>query len=417
MDLKITGIKPLTGQIELPGDKSVSHRAVLIAALSKGESIIHFINNGRDVKSSINAVKTLGASIMEDSQSLYIKGFENPRSNVILNCGNSGTTMRLLSGILSSYEGQFRLIGDESLSKRPMDRIKVPLELMGAKINCELNGFCHPPLLINGTMLKAIKYDMPLASAQVKSAILLAGLRADGITTVVEPIPTRAHTEEILEMAKIKVVRKENEVRVFPGKPEAFELSVKKDPSQAAFWVVAALIVKDSQLRIPEFYKDKTRSYFLDVLIRAGVKFVNNGDFLTVGNQELNPLFVKEDEVPFVIDEIPILSVCAAFIKGRSVFSKVSELRVKETDRLSQIISLIKTMGAVAYCQDDDIIIQGTDKLTPFTFDPQGDHRMAMAAAVAACGITGESRIKEADCIEISDPLFLKNLKDLKCLE
>jgi len=416
MDIELNGIKALKGKVILPGDKSISHRALLTASLSKGICKIQNLNRGQDVMATLDAVKKLGATVNQTKDSLELQGFSNPISAQI-NCQNSGTTMRLLCGILSGYEGHFVLKGDESLSKRPMDRVKKPLELMGAKINCNGNKSCVAPLEIFGRPLKGITYRLEIASAQVKSAILFAGLRAKGATTVIEDIPTRTHTEDILKKAGAKLEISQSNgsknITVYPGEVNPFTIEIPCDPSQGAFWIVAGLINPETDLEIPLFYMDNTRSYFLEVLKRSGANFLIKEDKILPSFQNLSPLTVKANEVPLVIDEIPILAVAAAFIDGVSLFENVGELRVKETDRVLQICELVTAMGASGKTKDDNLYISGSKFLRPFEFDPKGDHRIAMAAIIAGCAIKGLSKIKSVECITISDTTFLKNLNEL----
>lgn len=432
----IAGRKKISGSCVPPPDKSITHRAVFFAALSPRSSRIKNPLLSGDCLSTIRCFQKLGVPIKIKKNEVRIsagaknaagfRAFKKPDSD--LDCGNSGTTMRLISGVLSAQPFRSRLIGDASLSKRPMKRVIEPLRKMGAMIDAR--GGNVAPLMIQGrTPLKAIAWRSPVASAQVKSSILLAGLFADGLTTVREPAKSRDHSERMLKSlgAKISFDEKKNfgsnTVLIFGGaKLKGLNITVPGDFSSAAFFIAAALIVPGSELILRQVNLNPTRIGFLNVLKRMGaVVSVENlrrianepvGD-IRVQYSLLKGVTVLESEVPSIIDEIPILAVVATQAKGETVISGAEELRVKESDRLAAIVSELKKMGARIKEKKDGLIIDGPSVLNGSRVRSFDDHRMAMSLAVAALVAKGRTVIKGFDCVRISFPGFLSQLKKL----
>lgn len=392
------GGRALRGRLRAPGDKSVSHRALLIAARAQGRSRIRGLSNGDDVRHTLEAVVSLGAAVERAGGELYVDGgverLGEPAE--VLDVGNSGTGIRLLAGYVAALDGLVVLEGDESIARRPMDRVAVPLRLMGASVDGRQGGRL-PPLAVRGGRLSGIDYTLPVASAQVKSAVLLAGLGAEGATTVREAVPTRAHTEEMLAAAGADIEVRQGEagssVTLRPGLLHAGDIEVPADPSQAAFWAVAACIVPGSELVLEDVYVGRGRAGFIDVLVRMGAKIqlanqdpVRHTADLHVVAGPLVATEVRGTEVASLIDEIPVLAVAAAFAEGTTVFADATELRVKETDRVATTVELLDALGCRAEPAVDGLVVTGAGgaPLKGGAVDSYGDHRIAMAGAVAA---------------------------------
>jgi 3-phosphoshikimate 1-carboxyvinyltransferase len=428
--LLIRGGRALTGVVRVPGDKSISHRGLLIGALAEGDSSLQGISNGEDVKHTLACVRALGAEVHEDAGALGVtrvvggdSRLKDPRAP--LYAGNSGTTMRLLAGVLASKPWSVELTGDESLSARPMDRVALPLGLMGASVEGR-GPRCLPPIRVTGPappqLLEGIEYTLPVPSAQVKSAILLAGLAADGETVVREPVRSRVHTEEVLAMAGADMSAgfEDGEwvVRLRPCALSAFQLEVAGDPSQAAFFVVGATLTEGSDVLVDHVYDGPARTGFVDVLFRMGAdievaeiaSYAGSGRVVSIRarHSRLQGTEVQASEMPG-LDEVPVLSVAAALAEGTTVFRGVGELRVKESDRLAACRELALLLGASAEVRGDDLVIEGTRSPRPFALDAHGDHRMAMAAAVAGLGVRpalGPSRVVGWSSVRTSYPGF-----------
>ncbi len=429
--LEISGGHPLVGSVQVPGDKSISHRALLIGALAEGSSVARGISQGEDVVRTEVAVRDLGAVVRHGMGS---SGTARDRVTTIeggisrlsepsghIDCGNSGTTIRLLAGVVASRDWQVTLDGDESLSSRPMDRIAIPLRLMGASVNGH-GPRSTPPLVIKGGGLQGIDYSPPQASSQVKSCVVLAGLLASGETVVREAVATRRHTEELLELCGADIEElfegASHVVRIRRSILQPFELDVPGDPSQAAFWVVAACLVAGSEVRLPGIYVGEGRRGFLDVLARMGANVrevgTSPGDGGIAGTADLlakhGPLAATDVDAAEItgLDEVPVLAVAASVAEGTTTFRGVSELRVKESDRLSGIVDLLSSFGARAEIRGDDLVVHGSHHLSPGDFRASGDHRMAMAAAVAASAAVGNttSVIRGWDSVSTSYPTF-----------
>ncbi|HWF20607.1 MAG TPA: 3-phosphoshikimate 1-carboxyvinyltransferase [Acidimicrobiales bacterium] len=390
--MQVRGGNALVGSVHVPGDKSISHRALLLAALAEGESTITGLSDGDDVHRTLVAIRALGAEVTEDDGTVRVIGGRARLHSVAepLDLGNSGTGMRLMAGVLAGIEGTTVLTGDASLMSRPMDRVAEPLEEMGASVAGQ-GERCLPPVEISGGHLRAIDYRPPMASAQVKSAVLLAGVAAEGETVVREPVPTRTHTEDMLARAgaTISVTDEGGDrvIRVQRSDLRPGTTSVPGDPSQAAFWIVGGLVVPGSTVTVSDVYLGPQRTGFLDVLRRMGADIEvrdQSGETGTVVSRTsaLRGTEIRAEEIPS-LDEVPILAVAAAVAEGRSRFLDVGELRIKESDRLAGTVVMLDALGAEASVDGDDLIVTGGATIRAAQFDSAGDHRMAMAMAIA----------------------------------
>ena len=409
----------LVGHIAVPGDKSISHRAVLIGALSEGETRIRGFGRSGDTEATVRAMRALTVGI-EDVASdelvvhgVGLRGLRSPGEPI--DCGNAGTLIRLLTGILAGQAGRFELTGDDSLRSRPMDRVAEPLARMGAHIETA-NGL--PPLVIEGSdTLRGIDYALPVASAQVKSAILLAALNADRPTTVAEPTPTRDHTELMLAAAGARVRRRPNSVSIEPaGRLALREVMVPGDFSAAAPFIVAATLLAGSELTIHDLGLNPLRTGLLDVLERMGARLsVYNrrkvggelvGD-LEVRSAELVGTEVAPEEVPRLVDELPLFALAAAFARGESRVRGAGELRVKETDRIETVTNGLRTLGVRVRANDDGFGVTGVPSRPRGGRMPSaGDHRIAMLAAVAGLVSREGVEVGESEAVAISFPGF-----------
>ncbi len=421
--LLVDGGRPLVGTVRVPGDKSISHRALLLAALAEGHSTISGLSAGGDVARTAAAVVALGARVAMDGSECVVEGGRTRLAapDVELDLGNSGTGMRLLAGVVATLPGTTVLTGDASLRGRPMDRIAAPLALMGATFS-GVGSRCLPPIRVTGGSLHAIDYSPPMASAQVKSAVLLAGLDADGETVVREAVATRAHTEEMLAAAgadiTIEATGRGRVVRLRRSTLRATTYLVPGDPSQAAFWVVGAQLVEGSRVVVADVDLSGERSGFLEVLRRMGGRIeVDRGPgkqgSVSAAAAPLHGTVVEAAEIPS-LDEVPILAVAAAGAAGRTTFRSVGELRVKESDRLAGTAALVRAFGAGADVVGDDLVVTGVDgPLTPASFDAGADHRLAMAAAIAGATCragAGTTTITGWSSVATSDPGFADQL-------
>lgn len=420
----ISPSEEFTRVVITPGDKSISHRALMLSAMADGTSTIRGLSGGEDVGRTATIMSQLGAQIHFGQGEVLVTGpAEGLRaSKEYLYCGNSGTTIRLLLGILSGIPGNHQIAGDISLSRRPMDRVAIPLGLMGVRVN-GVGASITPPLEMEGReTTRAITYDMPRASAQVKSAVLLAGLYADGVTTVTEDIRTRTSTEEMLAFAGIAIVSVDQglgrSVSVKPGRPKPRVWNVPGDPSQAAFFVVAGLLHPRGNVRVEEIYSGVERLGYLHVLQRMGASISSTvtdlGMKLSISASQLQGTTIHSHEIPSV-DEVPALVVAACAAQGDSRFVEMSELRIKESDRFEESVRLARALGSKVVIEGDDFIVTGQGSSTnflEFEFEAPDDHRMAMASAVAAyCGRGGV--IHGAESIETSFPGFFDLLMGL----
>jgi 3-phosphoshikimate 1-carboxyvinyltransferase len=423
-ELVVRGPKPLRGTVRVPGDKSLSHRALLLAALADGRSRITGLGNGDDVARTRAAVAALGAVLDGDTVTgAGPEGLSEPDG--IVDCGNSGTGIRLLSGLVAGRPFLTVLAGDESIAKRPMGRVAEPLRAMGARVDGRAGGTLAP-LVIRGGGLTGTRHDLAVASAQVKSAILLAGIQAAGETTVVEPAVSRDHTERMLAALGVPVEIDVANRRVVVRAPErpwgGFDLEVPGDPSSAAFWVVGALVVPGSEVTVEHVALNPGRIAFVEVLVRMGaaIEVVPTGEAMgePVGDLHVvaSPLRGTEiggDEIPRVIDEIPILAVAAACAEGVTEVRDAAELRVKESDRIATVQSELGRFGVGVEARPDGLSIRGAGRLAAAVVRSHGDHRIAMAGAIAGLTADGDTEIRGFEGVASSYPTFADDLARL----
>lgn len=421
MHTTITPARAIRGAITVPGDKSISHRALMLAAIAQGESRITGLATGADVLSTKSCLQQLGVVMESSSNALIVKGrgvSALRASKQPLDAGNSGTTMRLLSGILAAQPFTTTLIGDASLSRRPMRRVMAPLALMGAQITATPEGTA--PLTIHGGGLRGITYEMPVASAQVKSCVLFAGLHAEGETIVIEPRATRDHSERMLRVMGARMQAEDHEIRVVQSFLHGMPLSIPGDFSSAAFLIAAALLLPKSDLLLPNVNFNPTRIALLEVLKQMGATItltaLDETGFepladLQVQSQKLHGVRVDEALVPQLIDEIPILAVLATQAEGETIITGARELRVKESDRLKALATNLNAMGAQCEELPDGLIIRGPARLRGATLDSFHDHRIAMAFAVAGLCADAPTTIQNAECADISFPGFFALLR------
>jgi 3-phosphoshikimate 1-carboxyvinyltransferase len=412
--LRVRGPVVLRGRLRMPGDKSVSHRALLLSALADGTSLVRGLSDGADVAGTLRAVEALGAAVERlDGDVLRIggRGGALAEADDVIDVGNSGTGIRLLAGVAASQPHLTILAGDASVRRRPMGRIAVPLRLMGASIDGREGGR-FAPLVVRGGSLHGIDFEQPVASAQVKSAVLLAGLGATDETVVREPSRSRAHTEEMLAQAgaDIEVDAEQCVVRLRPSTLEPQDWIVPGDPSQAAFWLAAAAAVPGSDLTVEGLYLGPSRAGFLDVLARMGAELEideSTGRVRVMGSA-LHGTDVAPAEIPGLVDEIPALAVAAALADGETRVRGAGELRVKESDRLATIASELGRLGAAVEVFADELVVRGggPGSLRGATVVSHGDHRIAMATAVAGLAAIGETIVEGADAIATSYPGF-----------
>jgi 3-phosphoshikimate 1-carboxyvinyltransferase len=421
-EVRLEALPRLRGRVRVPGDKSASHRAVMISALAAGSSRLEGLSGGEDVAATARIVAQLGASVEASDGHVVVTG---PREGLRacdgdLDCENSGTSMRLLAGIVAGVAGHHRLVGDASLSRRPMDRVARPLRLMGVEVSGQGDALT-PPLSITGRpRLQAINYDVPVASAQVKSAILFAGLVGDGPTTVRESIRTRSTTEDMLGAAGL-LVRSTNvgdgrEVVLQPGRPLARDWAIPGDPSQAAFFCVLGVVHRDAIIEIAPIERSPERTGFVEVLTRMGADVTWDDDgSLRAASSTLIATEILASEIPSV-DEVPILTVAAAAAHGVSAFREMGELRIKESDRFAGSIALARALGCDAWSEGEDFFVRGLGAAANFadvSIAVELDHRMVMASAVAASAGRGGT-VRGASSVASSYPQFFEHLASLQ---
>lgn len=417
------------GAPRVPGDKSISHRCILLAAKAEGTSVIRGLSAGDDVVRTLRAIECFGASVRTrrangrdaptgdpDAPLIEIDGGAGRlhESNAVIDVGNSGTGIRLLAGWASGLDGMTVLAGDESIARRPMGRIVEPLRQMGARIDGRSDGSL-PPLVIRGGDLHGIDYRLPVPSAQVKGALLLAGISADGSTTVREGIQTRVHTEELLALAGADIDVAAGAVTVRRSKLNPIDVIVPSDPSQAAFWVVAACVTPRSDVTLPNVYVGPGRAGFLDVLRRMGADIALTDEdpsastaTITARYGPLRATQVGGEEVAGLIDEIPVLAVAAAYADGTTTFSGAGELRFKETDRVETMVAALRAVGARVDPLPDGLVVEGRAgrPLEGGTVQSGGDHRVAMSLAVAALAAAGPVVVDGWNAVATSYPGF-----------
>jgi 3-phosphoshikimate 1-carboxyvinyltransferase len=424
--MRVEPVPALVGHVAVPGDKSISHRAVLVGAIGERETRISAFGRSADTEATIAAVRALGAEVDEhDVDTLTVHGvglrglseLESP-----IDCGNAGTLMRLLPGILAGQRGRFELVGDESLSSRPMERVAEPLRRMGATVVTDAG---HAPLTVEGGELQPIDYELPVPSAQVKSAVLLAGLFADGETTVVEPLPTRDHTERMLELAGARVRRRPQSVTISGAERLALaSIEIPGDFSSAAPFLVAAAIVPGSSVTVHGVGLNPRRTGLLEVLERMGARVaVYNrrsiggepaGD-VEVRASELVGATVEPSEVPTLVDELPLFALAACHARGDSVVLGAAELRVKESDRIDGVVEELRRIGAHIRATKDGYRVRGVPaRLRGGTLDARGDHRLAMLGAIAGVSSREGVELKGADAVDVSFPGFFELLAQLE---
>ena len=422
-------IKPsgkLRGEITVPGDKSISHRSVMLGSIAKGDTRISGFLTGEDCLSTIDCFKKLGIDIEVNGTDVTVhgkglKGLSAPAET--LDVGNSGTTLRLMSGILSAQPFTTRLTGDSSIQKRPMGRVASPLGLMGAKITSE-NEKMTAPLTIEGQKLHGIDYTLPVASAQVKSALILAGLYADGETRITEPEATRDHTEIMLNYLGADIKKEGDTIVVRPAAElTGRDITVPGDISSAAYFIAAALISKDSEVLIKNVGVNPTRTGIITAFKAMGgnIELTNErtvcgepvADIL-VRSSRLHGVVIKGAIIPKLIDEIPVIAAAACYASGETVIADAAELRVKESDRIKTMAAELGRMGATVIQTDDGMIILGGIPLHGAVCESYNDHRVAMSVAVAALGAKGETQIKDCGCVDISFPGYFDALMSLR---
>jgi len=426
--------KPLIGEFSPPPDKSISHRTIILSSLSEGKSIIRNFLSAEDPMRTVKAFGQMGVEIKElkvqssklktQTQDLVIhgkglRGLKEPKG--VIDCGNSGTTMRLLSGVLAGQPFSATLTGDTSLRKRPMQRIIIPLTEMGATIKSERDGY--PPLIIRGGKLRPIRYKSPVASAQVKSAVLLAGLYCDGVTSIIEPQRSRDHTERMLRAQGAEINIEGLEVSI-KGRAHLrpLDITVPGDFSSAAFFIIAGILVPHSQILIRDTGINPTRTGLIDILKTMGAD-IRVENIREVSGEPVADIFVKHSEltgveigsdlVPRGIDEFPAVCVAASLAQGITKITGAGELRVKESDRIASMTRELRKMGVTVEELEDGMIIEGRERLKGAVLHSHGDHRIAMALSIAGLVAEGETTVIDTECVNTSFPGFTKALMKL----
>lgn len=420
-----TNARQLQGTIRVPGDKSISHRSIMFGSLAKGTTVVRDILRGEDVLSTMQVFRDMGVTITDDGDSITIEGvgfsgLKKPQNK--LDMGNSGTSIRLISGVLAGQDFEVEMFGDDSLSKRPMDRITIPLRQMGVDISGQTERDL-PPLTLKGSKnLKPIHYHLPVASAQVKSALIFAALQAEGESVIIEKEKTRNHTEDMIKQFGGEITINDKEIRITGG--QAFtgqEVVVPGDISSAAFWLVAGLIVPNSKIVLQNVGINETRTGILDVIRSMGGKLqlsdideVAKSATITVETSELVGTRIAGDIIPRLIDELPIIALLATQAEGETVICDAEELKVKETDRIRVVADALNSMGAAITPTEDGMIIKGKTALHGAKVNTFGDHRIGMMAAIAAQVATeGVVEIERVDAINTSYPTFFSDLEAL----
>ena len=424
MKLK-TNSKGLRGTIRVPGDKSISHRSIIFGSLTKGETKVYDILRGEDVLSTIQVFRDLGVSIQDDGDVIRIQGvgFQGLQAPTApLDMGNSGTSIRLISGVLAGQDFAVTMVGDDSLSKRPMDRVAIPLRQMGVEIAGQGERDC-PPLHEKGThQLQPIHYRLPVASAQVKSALIFAALQAEGESTIIEKEKTRDHTEDMIRQFGGEIQVDGKTIRIRGGQEfQGQEVIVPGDISSAAFWLVAGLILPDSVIKIENVGINQTRTGILDVIQEMGGDLTMEdrdekavSASLTVKTSSLKGIRIDGELIPRLIDELPIIALLATQANGQTVIADAEELRVKETDRIQVVADSLNAMGANVVPTEDGMIITGPTPLHGADLETFGDHRIGMMATIAALLVRdGNVVLDRAEAINTSYPSFFEDLETL----
>ena len=429
MEMVIGKSSQIQGELNLPGDKSISHRSVIFNSIAKGTAEITNISLGQDCISTINIMRSMGVEVNLDEQDLNtvtIKGVGRTglqEPNIVLDAGNSGTTMRLISGLLSTQPFFSVLTGDDSLRSRPMGRIISPLKQMGANINGR-DGNTKAPFAIQGSLLQGIEYTMPVASAQLKSCLILAAINSIGQTILHQPALSRDHTEKMLGNMGVDIHNEGLQLTIQPfnGEFQSTDVNVPADISSAAFWIVAGLCHKQGKITLKNVGINPSRSCILDVMSAMGGNITiknsttvagEEGGDIVVESSELVGVEIGGDIIPRLIDEIPIIALAACFAKGKTIIRDASDARNKESDRLSITASELTKFGADIEELDDGIIVNGVGSLNGTTCESFDDHRIAMMEAIAAILSKGQTTIKNSDCVAISYPMFWDDLSIL----
>ncbi|HEL2575966.1 TPA: 3-phosphoshikimate 1-carboxyvinyltransferase [Streptococcus suis] len=420
-----TNARALEGTIRVPGDKSISHRSIIFGSLAKGVTRVHDILRGEDVLSTMQVFRDLGVTIEDNGDVVEVHGvgfdgLQAPKND--LDMGNSGTSIRLISGVLAGQEFEATMFGDDSLSKRPMDRVTVPLSQMGVTVSGQTDRDL-PPLTIKGTKsLKPISYQLPVASAQVKSALLFAALQAEGESVIIEKEITRNHTEDMIVQFGGHLSVDGKEIRITGGQEfTAQEIVVPGDISSAAFWLVAGLVMSGSKITLENVGINETRTGILDVIKAMGGKMtLSNVDeiaksaTITVEYSSLQGTEIAGDLIPRLIDELPIIALLATQANGTTIIRDAEELKVKETDRIQVVADALNSMGAKIEPTADGMIIEGPTPLHGATVNTFGDHRIGMMTAIAALlAQDGDVVLERAEAINTSYPAFFDHLESL----
>ena len=418
MDVEVKKKNSLKGVISVPGDKSISHRAVMIGSIAEGLTEVENFLVAKDTLSTVECMRKLGVDIKLEGNrvKVYGKGLYLSKSSEVLDVGNSGTTIRLLMGILAGQEFETILTGDDSIKRRPMGRVIVPLTLMGAKIEAREGNFA--PVKIRGGKLRGIEYKMPIASAQVKSSIMLASLYAEGMTVIEEPALSRNHTELMLQTFGARIEIDGKKIFCYPGsKLKGQKIIVPGDISSAAYFIVAANLLPNSEVVIKDVNVNPTRTGIIDVLKGMGgnvelinERYVNNEKIadIVVKSSKLKGIEIGGDLIPKLIDEIPVIAVAAVFAEGTTVIKNAEELKIKESNRIKSMTSELGKMGAEIFETEDGMIIEGTGFLRGAEVESYNDHRVAMSLWIAGLLAEGRTIIKKGECVDVSYPDFYK---------
>ncbi|WP_057491640.1 3-phosphoshikimate 1-carboxyvinyltransferase [Streptococcus orisasini] len=418
-----TNAKQLKGQLKIPGDKSISHRSIIFGSLAQGVTTVHDILRGEDVLSTMQVFRDLGVDIKDKGDVVEIhgrgfKGLKTPQN--ALDMGNSGTSIRLISGVLAGQDFEVEMFGDDSLSKRPMDRVTIPLRQMGVKVSGRTERDL-PPLKMKGSKaLKPIHYQLPVASAQVKSALIFAALQADGESVIIEKEKTRNHTEDMLRQFGGYLEVDGKEIRIAGNQELTGQtVTVPGDISSAAFWLVAGLIVPNAKLILENVGINETRTGILEVIEAMGGKFkltdkdeMAKSATITVESSELKGTEIGGDIIPRLIDELPVIALLATQAQGKTIIRDAEELKVKETDRIQVVADALNAMGAHITPTDDGMIIEGKTSLHGAKVNTFGDHRIGMMTAIAALLVAdGDVELERAEAINTSYPSFFSDLE------
>ncbi len=421
----LTNVSQLQGTLRVPGDKSISHRSIMFGSLAKGKTTVRDILRGEDVLSTMQVFRDLGVDIQDDGELVTITGvgfdgLKAPKNK--LNMGNSGTSIRLISGVLAGQDFTVEMFGDDSLSKRPMDRVTIPLRQMGVEVSGQTERDL-PPLTMHGSKaLKPIRYQLPVASAQVKSALIFAALQAEGESVIIEKEKTRNHTEDMIVQFGGKIDVNGKEIRIKGGQEfTGQDVVVPGDISSAAFWLVAGLIVPNAKVTLKNVGINETRTGILDVIKAMGGKMtisdvddIAKSATITVETSELHGTEIGGEIIPRLIDELPIIALLATQANGTTVIRDAEELKVKETDRIQVVADALNAMGADITPTDDGMIIKGKTPLHGAKINTFGDHRIGMMTAIAALLVSdGDVELERAEAINTSYPSFFNDLEVL----